>query len=173
MGPEGKFEAGMFDSFHHPYFVSLHSKLCEQKRTLTLGEFDTCQSTPVGAAEHSRPRRKFKEDLREQNKPAGRKNTIKATEAKYMNWYTPFLWTQIEDAALCAGKPWSPREIVREAKRLNPKSFSRLTEQVLGRWIDGEAKAQGVSQWKESVLRRIERGNAPGGDTTRAGILVR
>lgn len=90
-----------------------------------------------------------------------------------MNWFTPFLWTQIETATIRAGKPWSPRAIVKEAQKLNMKSFSRLTEQVVGRWIDAEAKACGVSQWKESVLLRIERGNAPGGDTTRAGILVR
>jgi hypothetical protein len=103
----------------------------------------------------------------------GRKRKTAQADAKYINWFTPFLWSQIKDATLRAGKPWSPREIVKQAQKLNSKSFSRLTEQVVGRWIDPDAKKRGVSCWKESVLERIKRGNAPGGDTTRVGILVR
>ena len=87
--------------------------------------------------------------------------------------FTPFLWSQIKDAAIRAGKPWSPRAILREAKKINPKNFSWLTEQVVGRWIDPEEKKRGVSCWKESVLNHIKKGNAPGGEATRAGILVR
>jgi hypothetical protein len=29
-----------------------------------------------------------------------------------VNWQTPFLWSQIENAAACAGKPWKPRKIL-------------------------------------------------------------
>ncbi|KAJ7749535.1 hypothetical protein DFH07DRAFT_746668, partial [Mycena maculata] len=52
-------------------------------------------------------------------------------------------------------------------------TFYKLTEQVVGGWIDKEAKARGVSKWKDSVLRNVEKGkgNAPGGHTTRTGIL--
>jgi hypothetical protein len=143
-----------------------------QKRTATLDAFDTTQSVAPNA-EASRPRRQFKEDQRLKNKPAGRKRKREQTEAKYVNWFTPFLWSQIEDAVIRAGKPWSPRQILRESKNINPKSFSRLTEQLIGRWIDPEAKKRGVSRWKESVINLIKKGNAPGGDSTRAGILVR
>jgi hypothetical protein len=134
---------------------------------------DTTQSVPSSNAENSRPLRQFKEDLRSKNKPAGRKRTTKQTEAKYVNWFTPCLWSQIEAATICAGKPWSPRAIVKELQLKNSKSFSRLTEQVVGRWIDPDAKKRGVSRWKETVIERIKQGNAPGGETTRAGILVR
>ena len=51
--------------------------------------------------------------------------------------------------------------------------FEKLTEQVVGRWIDPEAKEEGISQWKDSVLANVEHGNAPGGGNTRVGILVR
>ena len=55
---------------------------------------------------------------------------------------------------------------------LNSKAFERLTEQVVGRWIDLDVKEQGISQWKSSVLANVEHGNAPGGNTTHIGVLV-
>lgn len=143
-----------------------------QKRTATLEAFNTAQSISPNA-EASRPRRQCKEDQHQKSKPTGRKRKNEQTEAKYVNWFSPFLWSQIEDAAIRAGKPWSPREILKEAQKINPKTFSRLKEQVIGRWIDPEAKKRGVSRWKESVVNHIKKGNAPGGETTRAGILVR
>jgi hypothetical protein len=48
----------------------------------------------------------------------------------------------------------------------------RLTEQVIGRWIDRAAQEEGISKWKDSVLAEVEKGNAPGGQSTRTGILV-
>jgi hypothetical protein len=92
--------------------------------------------------------------------------------AKLVNWYSPFLWSQIEMAATRAGRPWSPRLILKEAQKIDPKSFSRLTEQVIGRWIDSKAKDRGVSQWNPSVMARVAAGNSPGGQSTRPGILV-
>jgi hypothetical protein len=59
-----------------------------------------------------------------------------------------------------------------EAKRLDHVTFLRLIEQVIGRWIDREAQAEGISKWKDSVLAEVQKGNAPGGQSTRAGILV-
>jgi len=123
-------------------------------------------------AEMTRPRRQYKEDGRKTNKPAGRKRKHEISEAKYVNWFSPFVWNQIMIAVRRAGRPWSPRAIVKEAKKLNPKVFDRLTEQVVGRWIDPVAKAQGESQWKESVLARVAKGNTPGGQNTTVGILV-
>ena len=57
-------------------------------------------------------------------------------------------------------------------KLLNKKDLEILTEQVVGRWIDPEAKKDGISQWKVSVLVHVERGNAPGGGNTHVSILV-
>jgi hypothetical protein len=123
-------------------------------------------------AELSRPRRQFKEDERRGNKPSGRKRQHEKERAERVNWFSPFLWTGIERAAFVAGKPWSPRQIRIEAQRQDPKSYATLTDQVVGRWIDREAEAEGVWKWRDSILRKVEKGNAPGGQSTRAGILV-
>jgi hypothetical protein len=119
-----------------------------------------------------RPHRQYKEDVRKDNKPAGHKQVHDQKAAKCTNWFSPFLWTQIEVAARCAGKPWSPCVIAREAKKSDPKVFGRLMEQVVGRWIDPIAKAEGLSKWKESVLIQVVKGNSPHGHNTRVGILV-
>jgi hypothetical protein len=124
-------------------------------------------------AEESRPQRNYKENARKRNKPCGRKRLHGPTKSKLTNWFSPFLWSQIETAAEQAGKPWSPREITQREKLLNKKAFEKLTEQVVGQWIDPEAKEEGISRWKDSVLANVERGNAPGGGNTRVGILVR
>jgi hypothetical protein len=137
-----------------------------------LAEFDET-STSMQVAELSRPYRQFKEDAKKTNKLSGRKQKNKQASAKQMNWFTPFVWAQIETAAVKAGKPWKPSAICREAKKLSPATFSGLTEQVVGRWIDSEAKAvHGTSKWSDSTLQRVVAGNAPGGQSTRAGILV-
>lgn len=102
----------------------------------------------------------------------GRKRVKGQELAKLVNWYQPLIWSQIDRAAKIAGKPWRPAEITREAKKLNPTTFETLTEQVVGRWIDKRAKAEGRSQWRAAVLLRVKTGNSPGGDTTTHGILV-
>jgi len=79
-------------------------------------------------------------NTRRVSQQTGRKCKNEQTEAKYVNWFSPFLWSQIEDAAIRSGKPWSPRENLKEAQKINPKTFSQLKEQVIGRWIDPEAK---------------------------------
>ena len=132
---------------------------------------DDAQTSSI--AEDSRPRRQYKEDARETRKLTGRRRIHDYKTSKHVNWQSPFLWSQIEDAARRAGQPWSPRTITKEAKKANPKAFATLTEQVVGRWIDPEGKRQGISRWKESVLELVKKGNSPGGDSTRTGILVR
>jgi hypothetical protein len=127
-------------------------------------------SLPV--AELSRPKRQFKEDLKEKNKAAGRKQVHEQEKSKQVNWFSPFLWTTIEIAARRAGKPWSPRAIRVEAQRLNPIAFATLTDQVVGRWFDREARKNGSSKWSDAVVRRVKKGNSPGGESTRTGVLV-
>ncbi|KAJ7069136.1 hypothetical protein C8F01DRAFT_976393, partial [Mycena amicta] len=92
-------------------------------------------------------------------------------DARTTNWFHPLLFKQIEMAAVKAGRPWKPVEIVREAKKMDGETFAKLTPQVVGRWIDKDAKRAGESKWKDSVLKNVAKGNTPGGHTTRAGIL--
>lgn len=125
-------------------------------------------------AEFSRPLRQFKENKRAKNKSTGRKLVNEHKEATRMNWRHPLIWSDIEKAAHRAGKPWQPRAITREAKRINSTTFAALTEQVVGRWIDREAyREKGISKWRDSILAKVAHGNAPGGQSTRSGILVR
>jgi hypothetical protein len=127
-------------------------------------------------AEDSRPQRQFKENERKTNKPSGRKQLPQNAkeDAKQVNWTNPLIWPHIQSAVRKAGGPvWSPAAICRAAKHSAPEIFDRLTPQVVGTWIDREAKAKGINKWKDSVLERVEKGAAPGGESTRAGILVR
>ena len=126
---------------------------------------DDAPTSSESIAEDSRPRRQYKEDAHETRKLTGRRRIHDYKTSKHVNWQSPFLWSQIEDAARRAGRPWSPRTITNEAKKANPKAFATLTEhwQVVGRWIDPEGKRQGISRWKESILELVKKGNSPGG----------
>jgi hypothetical protein len=62
--------------------------------------------------------------------------------------------------------------IVNEAKRSDDAILKKLTEQILGCWIDPVAKECGVSKCKDSVLERMKKGNSPQGATTLARFLV-
>ena len=65
----------------------------------------------LNVAEESRPDRETKDKIRIQDrKPAGRKRVKERTEAKYVNWHAPFLWSQIEEAQETV-KSWSPSEL--------------------------------------------------------------
>lgn len=156
--------------------ICTNISLSSQKRVSLLDHDETPAPDP-SLAELSRPQRQFKEDTRKNNKPSGRKQKPKnkKRDAKYTNWFHPLSWSQIQSAATRAGRPWSPRAILKELRKSNLKDFYRLTEQVIGRWIDADARERGTSKWKDSVLRNVERGkgNAPGGQTTRCGVLVR
>jgi hypothetical protein len=97
----------------------------------------------------------------------------KKRDAKTTNWFHPMLWSQIQLAAGHAGKPWKPRAILKQLQKSNSKDFHRLTEQVIGRWMDRDENNKRVLKWKDSVLENVaHRGNAPGGHNTRCGVLV-
>lgn len=92
--------------------------------------------------------------------------------AERINYFSPLVWCHIENAAKKAGKPWVATDIVCIAKQANPELFKKLSPQVVRRWIDAEAKKNGIYQWTEKVGENLRKGNAPGGHSTRGGILV-
>ncbi|KAF8185250.1 hypothetical protein K438DRAFT_1765899 [Mycena galopus ATCC 62051] len=145
-----------------------------KRKSIEPEKLDETYSKSTKVAESSRPRRQFKEDAKKNNKPCGRKPNPEneQTDTKLTNYVNPLIWAQIETAALKAsGTKWSQAEICRAAKHLAPTTFAKLTPQVVGRWIDKEAAKKGINKWTDSVLKRVERGSAPGGHSTRAGIL--
>jgi hypothetical protein len=75
--------------FSHSYLRPLN--LSWQKRVMDLE--DDGPTLPI--AEHSRPRRQYKEDARTTRKPAGRKRKHGPEVSKRVNWHSPFLWSQI------------------------------------------------------------------------------
>ncbi|KAJ7704108.1 hypothetical protein B0H17DRAFT_1194016 [Mycena rosella] len=146
-----------------------------KRKHVHLLEHDDTPGPSLELPELSRPHRQFKESSKKKNKPSGRKQKLKnqKRDAKYTNWSHPLLWSQIETAARISGKPWSQCAIMKALRKANLKTFHRLSEQVIGTWIDPEAKKPGVSKWKNSILKNVELrpGNAPGGQTTQCGAL--
>ncbi|KAJ6456514.1 hypothetical protein C8R45DRAFT_580223, partial [Mycena sanguinolenta] len=142
----------------------------QKRKHVELLDHDNTSGPDPRLAERSRPYRDFKENIQQQNKPCGRKRKNAKRDAKYVNWQNPMLWSQIEAAARRALPPWSPRSILMELRKTNPKDFQRLSEQVIGRWIEREG---GISRWNESVQKKVElgKGNSPGGHVTRCGVL--
>lgn len=111
----------------------------------------------------------MKEEKRANRASCGRKRKHPPVEAERTNWFSPFLFTQIDAAAKQVGWQMSPAAIVDLLQKRDPVVFSRLTRQVVGRWID---RADGRPKWKAAVMVRLEAGNRPGGQPTRHGILV-
>lgn len=151
------------------------SRELQPQKITELEDFDAGPSAiSAKLAEDSRPRRQFKEDQKAHKKPQGRKRKAENTpkNSKKVNWMNPLLWPMIELAAVKAGKPWKPSEICRQARLLYPDTFRTLTEQVVGRWIDTKARDLGIHKWKDEVLAQVPSGAAPGGQSTRAGVLV-
>lgn len=124
----------------------------------------------AASAENSRPFRQYKELQRQERDPRGRKRKHPHASATRFNWIHPIVFQQIASAAVEAGPLMSPAEIVKILHMRNPQQFSRLTVQVLGRWIERPKNAS--PRWKASVLERVRTGNKPHGLVTRSGILV-
>ena len=99
----------------------------------------------------SRPLREIKQLSRRKRKPhsRGRPQTAVATKAKYTNWFTPLLWNDIEMAANRVGHEMQPSQIVHDLKRRHPQRFAKLTQQVIGRWID---RSGTIPRWSEDTL---------------------
>ncbi|KAJ7920970.1 hypothetical protein B0H13DRAFT_2318875 [Mycena leptocephala] len=61
--------------------------------------------------------------LAELSRPSNAKNAKR--DAKNINWQNPMFWSQIVAATRRAGRPWSPRAILKELHKSNPKDFQR------------------------------------------------
>ena len=132
---------------------------------------DSHQETQSSIAELSRPARMLKQKFKEENrKPQGWKQKIPLRSAKYHNWHTPFIWTQIEIAVRQAGWEMGASAIVSAAKKLDPVLFAGLRRTTVNSWID---RSRDKPRWKESILKKIEQGNDPGHKNGgQRGVLV-
>src|SRR6267378_7694451 len=84
-------------------------------------------------AELSRPARALKKTLKEKTqKPQGRKAFRPGKLAIYHNWFTPFLFKQIDKARIVAGGPkWSTHAITKELKKDDPETFLSLNRTTI------------------------------------------
>ena len=114
-------------------------------------------------AELSWPRRAIKRNYKvEHRKPQGQKTTVCIRPAKYHNWFSPFVWSQIEIAVRQAGWKMGASDIVNTAKRIDPVVFKGLSCTTVKSWIDHSGDKP---RWTNAVLQKIDRGNvlpAPG-----------
>jgi hypothetical protein len=122
--------------------------------------------------ELSRPAHALKKFFKkERQKPQGRKAFRTENQVKYHNWFTPFLFKQIENARIMAGGPkWSVRAIERELKKKDPVVFKDFRHTTLNEWID---RSQDTPKWSDKTLVRIKHGNVVGhANGGRKGVLV-
>ena len=123
-------------------------------------------------AELSRPAQALNWNFMEkQRKPQGRKQNHTNPKSKYHNWFTPFLFTQIETARVTSGGPrWSTRAIVKALKKRDLETFQGLSCSTIDRWINCTGDKP---RWSERTLEHVKCGNEPGHDNCgRKGIFV-
>lgn len=123
-------------------------------------------------AELSRPAHHFKKKIKEETrKPQGRKALQTEKTTKYINWFTPFLFRQIEQARISAGGPkWSTRAIERELKKKDSVAFAKFSRTTLDDWID---RSGNMPRWSDRTLARIKQGNdTVNPNAGRKGVLV-
>jgi hypothetical protein len=136
-----------------------------------LVAFDNTPSAASQAlvvAEASRPKRQFKEDVRQDRSKIGAPRKKSYEAASQTNWVNPLLWMTINQvASRCTGM--SPAEVVRELHKININQFGHLSPQTIRQWIDRTGE---VVRWSDKTMKRVERGNSPGELTTRVGVLV-
>jgi hypothetical protein len=102
-------------------------------------------------AELSRPNRAHNESLRGKNKPQGHKQKHKKRDAKYHNWFSPFLWSQIEAGAKhpSVGKSMSTYYLVKVMQQQDPVTFKGLSHATIEGWIDRSGKEP---RWNDATL---------------------
>jgi len=153
------------------WMLTEHSRICLQHIVVKL-EDPQPKRAKASIAELSRPDRAHNETLRKKNKPQGRKQKHMKKDAKYHNWFSPFLWSQIEAGAkhVSVGKSMSTYHLVKVMQQKDPITFAGLSRSTIEGWIDRSGK---IPRWNDAMLARIERGNHQGFDHGgRKGILV-
>ncbi|KAF8808295.1 hypothetical protein BYT27DRAFT_7041201, partial [Phlegmacium glaucopus] len=116
------------------------------KATLT----DTKHKVRSSTAKLSRPGRAIKRKFKsEHKKPQGQKAKVLVQQAKYYNWFSPFLWSQIEVAVKQVGWKMGASEIVDAVKRINPVNFEGLSRTTVKSWID---RSGNKPKWTNAVL---------------------
>lgn len=136
-------------------------------------------NSDTNIAEMSRPAHeirgwyKAKERQHKHRDKAGRNGAQTKRPACYVNWITPFCWTQIQLAGRKTrnGEGLTPSGIVRWLHRFDNSTFCRLSKSTVAEWIE---KRDGVRVWKESILSRAKHGNFPGHNKGGChGVLVK
>ena len=102
----------------------------------------------------SRPGKLVKERYKEKTrKPQGRKAIRPSKATRYHNWFSPFLFKQIDDARRRSGGPrWSTTAIVYDLKRKDITSFARLNRTTVDGWIDRSGEKP---RWSDTALECI------------------
>lgn len=136
---------------------------------------DVSGKSESSIAELLRPYRVFKEKQHLKKKhPQGRKRIHGPRPATYHNWHTPFLWSQITNAARHPSVGWqmSSSRIVSLLKQHDPITFAGLSRTTVEGWID---RNEGKPKWSARALQKASDGNDPGlgNKGGRRGIFVR
>ena len=98
---------------------------------------DSHRKTRSSITELSCPARMLKQKFKDDNrKPQGWKRKRFLKSAKYHNWHTPFIWTQIEIAVCQVGWKMGGSAIVAAARKLDPVLFAGLSRTTVNSWID-------------------------------------
>ena len=96
----------------------------------------------------------------------GQRGGAKQSRSKRTNWYHPFLWSAIDEAA--HKTHWSPTEIEKHLKCLSPKLYNTIHKGTISKWIDKETKRG----WSAATKKYIERRHALAG-SGQQGILAK
>jgi hypothetical protein len=129
------------------------------------------ESQEKGLPELSRPAREIQKKIKiAKRKPQGPMPHKVPRPAKYMNWFSPFLWSQINTAARITGWKMSATEIVHELRKHNPETFGKISRTTVNEWID---RTGDRPRWSDAALEKVGQGNNPGHNKGgRRGILV-
>lgn len=130
----------------------------------------TSSAVPLCVVEASRPNQTLKEEVCQQRGSVGHPRMVEYKPAILMNYYNPLIWVRIARVGVYCRPQMSPTQIIRELKKLDPVVFAKLVPQTLGAWIDRSGESP---RWSDSTLAQVERGNSPGGLTTRVGVLIK
>jgi hypothetical protein len=82
----------------------------------------------------------------------GQQGGAKQSCSKRTNWYHPFLWPAIDEAA--RKTHWSPTEIEKHLKRLYPKLYNTIRKSTISKWIDKETKRGWSAATKKNIKCR-------------------